>query len=170
MTKTLLSIYLPLLCLLSSCAGITHNEVTDESKNKGFRYYNSSPYLLAYSNGKGGVTTQIIFLADPQKKMSAAPYNFLASIQATMEFEKGIYKNGKTTADGTVVLSSIAKAVETVAPLILAALNAPELTEREVPAPYLYKIVIDGDKVNFIGGQGDISVKVNILKQKENAK
>jgi hypothetical protein len=82
-----------------------------------------------------------------------------------MEFEKGVYKSGKTTTDGTVVLSSIMKAVETVAPIMLALLNAPEVTEREVPAPYLYKIVTQGDNINFIGGQGDISVKVNILKQ-----
>lgn len=165
MMKSLLVIFgLFFFYLLNACAGVDHT-ITKDPDDTGFRYYNSSPYLLAYSNGKGGVTTQIIYLPDPEKKMTATPHNFLANLQVTMEFDKGVYKSGKTTTDGTVVLSSIMKAVETAAPIMLALLNAPEVTEREVPAPYLYKIVTQGDNINFIGGQGDISVKVNILKQ-----
>ncbi|MGC4041934.1 MAG: hypothetical protein QM710_14415 [Flavobacterium sp.] len=157
-------IFVFLAIAMSGCASVTYQKVDSNDEGSGIRYYNSSPYLLVYSNGKGGLVSQIVYLPDPNKKMSASPTSFLASNQLTMEFSKGVYTTGKNTADGTAVSSAIIKAIETAAPALLAALNEP-LTEREVPAPYLYKIVVEGSQVSFIGGQGDTTIKVNILKQ-----
>jgi hypothetical protein len=158
-----------LLLALASCAKIVYEPANASDDSTGFRYYNSSPYLLVYSNGKGGLVTQIVYLPDPQKKMTATPSSFLSTIQTSMEFDKGVFKSAKNTTDATVVSSAVISAIQTAAPALLAALNEPA-QDRTVPAPYLYKIVVEGTAVKFIGGKGDIDIKVDILKQTEEPK
>jgi hypothetical protein len=160
-----------LISLLSSCARIVYEPVPKDSDDdsNGIRFYHSSPYVLVYSNGKGGLITQILYIADPYKKISAKPKSFMATAQTTMEFDKGVYKSAKNTIDATAVPSAIIKAVEAAAPAFIAALNEPVPTLK-VPPPYLYKIIVDGSSVKFVGGQGDISINVNVLKQKEESK
>lgn len=155
---------------LCSCSFVSYKKVDATDDSEGFRYYHSSPYFLVYSNGKGGIVTQIIYIADPYKKVSARPRMFLSNMQTSMEFDKGVYKSSKNTYDASVVPSAILKAVQTIAPALLAALNDPVKDSRSIPAPYLYKIVINGTTVEFIGGQGDASIKVNLLEQKADQK
>jgi hypothetical protein len=131
---------------------VLYEPANDADVSKGFRYYNSSPYLLVYSNGKGGIVSQIVYLPDPQKKMTATPSSFLSTIQTTMEFDKGVLKSAKNTTDASIVSSGIVKAVESAAPALLAALNEPA-RDRLVPAPYLYKIIVEGNTVKFVGKQ-----------------
>jgi hypothetical protein len=157
-------------CLTQGCASIEHSKVSNDDTDNGIRYYNASPYLLVYSNGKGGIVTQILYIADPFKKMSAKPKSFMASAQTTMEFEKGIYKNGKSTIDATGFPTAIVNAVKTAGTAFISAMNIPDKKSREVPAPHLYKIVVKGSDILFIGGQGDISIKVNLLNQKAEVK
>jgi hypothetical protein len=159
-----------ILALVTGCATVQHSKVDQEDNVDGIRYYNSSPYLLAYSNGKGGIITQVLYIADPFKKMSMKPKTFLANAQSTMEFSKGIYKNSKTIADATAVPSAIIKAVEIAATVLIAAANKPVDNSLQIPAPYLYKIIVEGNNVSFIGQQGDTPITVNILEQKEAAK
>jgi hypothetical protein len=151
---------------MAGCARIVYDPVISDDNSNGFRYYNSSPYLLVYSNGKGGLITQIVYLPDPMKKMTASPKSFLSTIQTTMDFDHGVFKSAKNTTDATVVSSAIVKAVESAAPALLAALNEPA-QDRTVPPPYLYKIIVDNNTIKFVGGAGDIDIKVNILKQTE---
>ena len=158
-----------LYSIIQGCATIEHNKVSDDNTDEGIRYYNASPYLLVYSNGKGGIVTQILYIADPFKKMSAKPKTFLANAQTTMEFENGIYKNGKSTIDATGVPTAIIDAVKTAGAAFISAMNIPDKS-REVPAPHLYKIVVSGSSISFIGGQGDINIKVNLLKKKVEVK
>jgi hypothetical protein len=166
--RVLLSLLLFTL-IVTGCAKIIHKPVASADDNNGLRYYNSSPYVLLYSNGKGGIISQIIYLPDPHSKMTASPKSFLSSIQATLEFDKGVLKSAKNTVDATVIPSAIVSAMKTAAPAFLAAMNEPAQA-RVVPAPYLYKIIVRTDKVSFIGDKGDIDVKVNVLKQEEKPK
>lgn len=154
--------------MLTGCASIHYQPVNDKDDGDGIRYYNSSPYLLVYSNGKGGLVTQLLYIADPSKKMEAKPKNFLSTAQTTMEFEKGVFRSGKTTADATGVPTAIIAAIKTAGPALIAA-NDPA-KDRSVPAPYLYKIIVEGSTVTFKGDKGDIRVNVNILEQKEEKK
>ncbi|UTA67273.1 hypothetical protein [Emticicia sp. 21SJ11W-3] len=163
-------IALSIMLILSGCAELVYKPVKNEGKDKdtsnGFRYYNSSPYLLVHSNGKGGLITQIVYLPDPFKKMDVKPKSFLANFQITMEFENGIFQTSKSTFDATVVPSAIIKAIETAAPAFLAGLNSPTNDTRVVPAPSIYKIIVNGFNITFIGDKGDKTINVNILKQK----
>jgi hypothetical protein len=89
----------------------------------------------------------------------------MATAQTTMEFDKGVYRTGKNTMDATGVPDAIIKAVQTAGTALIAAANAPKGKAREMPAPYLYKIVVNGASVKFIGSQGDIKINVNLLEQ-----
>jgi len=142
------------------------NSSVDED-NLGIRYYQSSPYLIVYSNGKGGIVTKIEYLPDPNKKMSAVPKSFMATIKTTMEFKNGVLTSNEEEGDGTVVPKAILKAVETAAPAFLAALNKTDVRELTVPAPYIYKIVVDGNDIIFVGKKGDTNIKITLLPQKK---
>lgn len=167
--KTFACVFIAVFIYLSyGCARIVHSSVSadKDGRAEGIRYYNSSPYLLIYSNGKGGIVTQILYIADPQKKMTAQPKSFLASAQTTLEFDKGVLKNSKSTIDASSLPVAIMKAVQTigVAALIPAA-NDPLEGTRQIPAPYLYKIIVNGSTISFVGKQGNVNVNVNLLKQ-----
>jgi hypothetical protein len=163
-----------LLGVITGCARITHrplglDEAVDKA-DKGIRYYRSSPYLIAYSNGKGGVVTEIKYLPDPYKKMSALPRAFMATIKTTMNFENGVLTTSEEEADAAAVPKSILGAVEAVAPSLMAALNKARKDEYTVPAPYIYKIVVKGSTVYFIGSQPDQNIKVTLIPQEKEVK
>lgn len=166
-----------LVLVFSKCASIKHIPINDENtdrKNKGIRYYQSSPYLIIYSNGKGGIVTQIEYLPDPTKKMSAViPKSFMATIKTALEFDNGVLTSSTGEIDTTAVPKAILKAVETVGTAYLAAFNIIKEKAKNfytVPAPYIYKIVVKGNDVIFIGAQGDHNFKVTLLPQKKEKK
>src|SRR5262245_18767231 len=114
--------------MVQSCARVIHESET--SKSKGIRYYNPSAYLLVYPNGKGGLTTQLLYIADPFKKMSMKPVAFMAKTKLTDEFEKGVYKKGNDEMDATGFPKAIVDAVKTLAPAIAdAVMNDPKGAE-----------------------------------------
>ena len=163
---------LPFFLLLTGCASVKHTKVdSGVDNNDGVRYYNSSPYLLVYTNGKGGLVTQILFIADPEKKMSVKVNSFLASAQTTMEFTNGVYKNAKSTIDATAVPQAMIKAIQAAGSEFLSVANAPAGAgaERSMPAPHLYRILINGNTVSFIGGEGDTPIHVNLLEPDKNS-
>ena len=153
-------------CVLSGCATVGHTRVPpggDENET-GIRYYNPSPYLLVHSDGKGGILTQLLYLPDPGKKMSARPSTFLADVSATMNFDRGVLTAAVETGDATTVSAAVMKAVETLGPAFLGVLNETKpRAELSVPAPHLYKIVVKGDSVTFLGGEGDKGFTVTLL-------
>jgi hypothetical protein len=161
-----------LLGIITGCARITHRPLDNvaDVKSKGIRYYRSSPYLIVYPNGKGGIVADIKYLPDPYKKMSAIPKSFMATINTTLEFSKGVLTTSKEEADGTVVPKAILGAVEAAAPSFLAALNKVGAKDYTVPAPYIYKIIVKGDTVFFIGSKADKNIKVTLLPQKKEEK
>ena len=50
-----------LVVAATGCASVVHKPllVENDGNDWGIRYYGSSPSLIAYSNGKGGVITEI---------------------------------------------------------------------------------------------------------------
>ena len=152
---------------LTSCAGLEVKPVTPQTESgaKGFRYYEPAPHLLVYTNNQGGLTSQILFLPDLDREMSIRPYNYLATSNVQLAFTNGMLSNTTSSIDETVIPKALISAVEKVASAAgpLAAANeattsVPQLSNNVVPAPSIYKIVLSGDDVILVGGQGSPKV------------
>lgn len=148
-----------LICLQLACASIRHSPVSGDDKEVGIRYYESAPYLLVYSDSKGGIKTQILHLPDQTRLLSAHPKSKLASLKSTLKFQNGVLTSSEETIDTTAVPSAILDAVKTIVPSLIAAI---EKRGDEVPAPYLYKIVVYGEEVFFYGSQGGETIRVKL--------
>ncbi len=144
--------------LLAGCAGTTvlpASTKDQEASAKGIRYYESAPFLLVYSDGKGGVVSELKFLPDVTTKRSIEPFAYLAQNETTLTFTDGVLSQSKTVVDETVVPKSIVSALEKVATAAMgaAAADAPEgFQEADIPLPRLYKIVISGNDISLEGG------------------
>jgi hypothetical protein len=156
----------PLVLLLVSCAGLKVSGVTDDNAERGIRYYESSPYLLVHTDNEGGLTTELIYLPDLSKKMSARPYNYLANSSTTLNFKNGVLSSAETKVDETAVPKAILGAIETAAMAVLAA-DEPKGELHQVPPPYLFKIVFEGKDIKLKGGPGDIPISVTVPKEKK---
>lgn len=158
----------------AACATVSHRHIAtedDDLRATGIRYYGASPYLLVYSNGKGGIVTELKYLPDPAKKMSAEPKATLANVDATLSFSNGVLTSSVETGDATAVPTAILKAAEAIAPALLAALNETDTgKELIMPAPHIYKVIVNGNTVSFRGGKGDEDFKVTLLPQEPGKK
>ena len=76
----------------------------------------------------------------------------------TLYFQNGVLTTMSASGDSTELPKAVIAAVQSAIPLIAAA--GPQ--RDGFPAPYLYKIVVDGENLTFIGGQGDSSIQVPI--------
>jgi hypothetical protein len=142
-----------LLLTLSSCAGLTVNRVDSDDKERGIRYYESSPYLLVHTDNEGGLVTRLIYLPDPTKKMAVRPYARFASSSTTLNFKNGVLGSAETSVDETVVPKAILGAIEKAATAAIMAADEPQGETHQVPAPYLFKIVFEGNDIKLKGGQ-----------------
>ncbi len=126
----------------------------------GLRFYSPSPYLLVYSDGKGGVVWEIHHLPDPTKKMSAKPYNYLSTLEAKLTFDDNFVLTGThEVSDALKVPTAILSQIAALAPTIAKALlNEASTKERTLPAPLLYKIVDENGSVRLLGGETDPDV------------
>lgn len=144
-------------CLLGGCAAyVTHKP--DSPSNQGIRYYESSPFLIVYSDGKGGLRWQIRYLPDQSRIMTVSPTIVGGRTDMTLYFQNGVLTTMSASGDSTELPKAVIAAVQSAIPLIAAA--GPQ--RDGFPAPYLYKIVVDGENLTFIGGQGDSSIQVPI--------
>jgi hypothetical protein len=158
---------------LASCAGVDHRRLRPEedASADGIRYYGSSLYLLIHGDGKGGITTKLLELPDPTKLMVAKPYSTMSSLESSMTFKNGILTQAKEAPDTSAFPSAILSAAEKVLPRLFLAPGAGEFREgpttptNAVPAPYLYKVLVEGDTVRFVGGPGDVDILVPLTAQ-----
>lgn len=145
--------------LVSGCAGYSavpiHNSDEDK-KADGVRYYEIAPFLLVYSDGKGNLTSKIEMMPDTSKKMTMDLYSFAANNNSTLTFKNGILTNSKLVLDSTVIPLALIDTIQTLGVAAAsAAFMAPDSgTTRSIPAPYLFKIVIDKNGTRLVGGQG----------------
>lgn len=164
-----------LLLLGPGClAYVQHRQLTEDQDNApesvGIRYYESSLYLLVYSNGKGGLETKILELPDPSKLTMATPTSRLAKLDTTLDFQNGYLGNAIHEGDSTVIPTAVAEAVKAVLPSLVGVLEAPEGGPEEVfqaPAPYLFKIHVENGIVRFVGAKGDKDVHITLAEAKE---
>ncbi len=134
---------------------ITATNAQREGSLEGIRYYRPAPYLLVYSDGKDSLRWEIHYLPDPATKASAQPYNYLASLKATLEFnEKGTLKSVNEVPDSAAIPKAVLAAIEKVASSAAAALlqKGPDNDVHQFPPPKLYKIVIRDGLVSLQGG------------------
>jgi hypothetical protein len=163
----------PLLALLAAVlvagcsANVTYTPVPDAEADKtarGIRYYGqASPYLLVYTNSRGGLKWQIVFLPDQTTKMSASPAVIGGRSELTMYFQNGVLTSITETGDTTALVKALISAAQSALPLIAASMSKENTT---VPAPYLYKIVFENGKTSFYGQQGSEPIIVPTLPGK----
>jgi hypothetical protein len=84
--------------------------------------------------------------------MTALPKIDLAHTEMTLYFQNGILASSSVVADTTEIPKALISAVQSAIPLMAAA-AAQEHRPPGFPAPYLYKVVVHGNHVDFIGGQ-----------------
>jgi hypothetical protein len=131
----------------------------EDSVLTGIRYYRSSPYLLVYTDGKGNLVWKIYNLLDQTKLMVATPHQFFSKITTNMTFVNGVLTTAHTETDSTAAVKAIIGSVEKILPL-LAAADLP--AETTIPAPRLYKILVQGNELQLVGGPGDKPIKVSL--------
>jgi hypothetical protein len=149
---------------MSGCAGMHGKTIlnpSDDEKSRGFRYYESSPYLLVQTDNDGGLKSEIIQLPDETKKRSIRPYNFAATISVTLEFNHGVLSHSVADIDETVVPNALITAMETAAKAAIAAANKTTSEKKQtLPGPYLFKIIVRKDSVELVGGQPVVNAEI----------
>lgn len=147
------------LCIvvLSGCESVTF--APQAKQPCGLPYYENAPYLLVYSDGHGGLKWQIRYLPDQTRIMTVKPWVFLSHAEMNFTFQNGVLSTSSTMGDSTGIPKAIITAVESALPLIGAAIAETE-KKNGFPAPYLYKIVVEGTDVNFIGGQANFAIQI----------
>lgn len=144
--------YLALCAVVSGCAGITA-KVLDETADKsdtGFRYYDTSPFLLVYTDGKASVESKLLYLPDTTKLRTIKPYNFGAKNDATFRFDKGRLIQAKAVVDETIIPNAVLAGLEKMA---TSKIKAFANNADGVPAPYLFRIVVKEDGKWDLQGQ-----------------
>jgi len=151
-----------LSCVLFSGCKSTVVYAPETSDSDGIRYYESAPYLLVYSDGHGGLKWQIRYLPDQTRVMTASPVVHMSHTEMTLNFQNGILASSSTMGDSTQIPKALISAVQSALPLIAKAVAAAGQQPDGFPAPYLYKIIVNGSTVQFLGEQGDSKIQVPI--------
>jgi len=159
-------IILTVILALCGCAGTNVSRISNENykvagkyndeQADGIRYYESAPFLLVYSDGKGSLKSELLYLPDLTQKRVIDPFNFLAANNSTLTFVNGILTQGKTIVDETVVPKAMIGALEKAAAASLAGtLNAAGIASpTQLPPPQLFKIVLKDGAAKLVGGAG----------------
>jgi hypothetical protein len=147
-----------LCCVMfSGCESVTYGpQATDPD---GVPYFNNAPYLLVYSDGHGGLKWQIRYLPDQSRIMTVTPSVFISHAEINMNFQNGVLATSSTLGDSTEIPKSLIAAVQSALPLVGAAAMAGA-QKNGFPAPYLYKIVVEGSSLKFVGGQADCAIQI----------
>lgn len=145
------------LCVLAGCAGIRVEP--DSAEAVGVRYYQSSPYLLVTTDNEGGLTSQLVFLPNLGKKMSARPYAFCSKNDTTLDFDEGVLTSAVGEGDSTVGPKAVLAALEKVAGAAMKpAKSVGETRQKRVPGPVLYRIELNcsGGGTCLVGPDGRV--------------
>jgi hypothetical protein len=140
---------------LAGCAGMSYKTVDGgaggaaDQKEDGVRYYEAAPYLFIHSDGKGGVTGEIVWLPDRSVLKAVHPYAWFASNSVTLKFTNGVLQEASSTVDETVIPNAVLSAA---ASFFKFAAVKQQTNVGQVPVPYLFRIVTTGDSVELKGG------------------
>lgn len=153
---------------LIACASIEPTPVKNFENPKGIPYYDGSYYLLVYPDGLGNLKWTLQYLADPQKKREYRTSQFLSSVETELTFSNGVLNIGNTTTDSTVVPTAVIGAIEKV--LTSGIANDPLANVNKVPAPSIYKLVVTGNQIAFLGEKSTHFVNVTVTQEAKPAK
>jgi hypothetical protein len=134
-----------------TCDASSNRELCDNDTNaKGFRYFEEAPFVFVHSDGKGGISAEIVWLPDTTKKMSIKPYAFLATNKVSLSFTNGMLTEASSTVDETVIPEAVLSAI------VAAVVKGAETTsgQAQLPLPYLFKITFDATsgEATLLGG------------------
>ena len=157
------------LAMLIGCSGTTAVLIPSDAADslaKGFRYYESSPHILVYSNGKI-LKSDLIYLPDRTRKMSIKLCDFISQNTAKLQFTNGVLTSAETEGDSTAVPRAViesAKQVAMAAAKEMATFKTVEKGEKlfKAPPPRLFKLVIDKTGARLIGSGPMIEIEVNV--------
>jgi hypothetical protein len=118
------------LSYCTGCAGLDYKPYPNPEpcvggKVGGIVYYDDSPYLIVWPDGKGNIQWQLQFLPDQTKKRIASPYNFLASLNASLNFNNGVLTQSNVAVDDTAVVKSLVTSAATIASAFLTEEHKP---------------------------------------------
>lgn len=154
---------------LHACAGLEVRDASSDAADAraaGIRYYESSPYLLVYSDNAGGLVTRIVHLPDRSKRRSIRPYARLARGKATFDFRNGVLTGTDSDSDATAIPRAVVGALEAAAKAAIVAGRGSGMGDgTAVPAPYLFKIVVAGDRVELVGGGRPEPIRVDLPEE-----
>lgn len=145
------------LMIVGCSATVTHQMATDGT-GTGIRYYDSAPFLIIYSDGMGGLKWQIRYLPDQTRIMTATPTVIGGHTEMTLYFQNGMLGSVSTLGDTTEVPKALIGAVQTALPFLIGVAEGPK--PPGFPAPYIYKLIVNNDKITFIGKQGNTRIEV----------
>lgn len=157
-----------IFAFITGCAGVDYKPapatIAPRQDAGGIVYYEDSPYLLVYPDGKGNISWQVLFLPDQTKKRIAVPYNFISSLNTSLTFQNGLLTQSSTTADATAVLKTVAAAIQALGTkaFLLAPLGPkpPPAVPSAKAQIFLYKITVRNNKVTFSGANDGHPVTV----------
>lgn len=145
------SLWLLIFCaFLASCAGVTvQNQKSDPEKDKGIRYYEPAAFILVYTDSKGGLNSELIWLPDTSQVRTLRPYAVAAKNNATFQFDHGVLTQAKSEIDTTAIPKAALAALKTTAlARVSAAMNVLyDRGDEGLPAPQLFRIETDTDGV-----------------------
>lgn len=130
-----------------------------DASEDGIRFFQSAPFLLVHSDGKGGLSSEVIYLPDLTKKMAVRPYAYLASNKTTLTFSNGTLSQQTTTVDETTIPKAVVSAIQTAATAALKAMfndpNSRAANGAVFPNPYLLRIVLTDRGVELHGANNN---------------
>lgn len=154
----------------AGCAGVSYTSIPNETADRharGFRYYDTSPYVLVKTNNQGGLDSSVLYLPDTTKKRSARPYAFLATNTTTLTFgdketEGLTLTQGSSDAKSDDIPVEIAKVLGAAAKQaftggtldrVTPMQQAPTGSPKKAPTFALFKVVKQSGEWGLIGAQ-----------------
>lgn len=157
-----------LLSLLAGCAGTTYGtipnsgnpaqadaEAAADAAADGIRYYDAAPFVLVYTDGKGGINSSLVYLPDTTRKRLIKPYAWAAKNHSTIHFKDGVLTDAKAVVDETVLPLAVIDAAKQIALKGLAMDGGGGGSSLQVPPPALFRVFVDPKgNVRLRGGYG----------------
>jgi hypothetical protein len=157
------------------CAGQDSRPIQtleEDRRATGFRYYESSPYILVYSDGKS-LKSDLIYLPDRNRKMSIEFFDFLSTNTAKLTFSNGVLTSSDVESDSTIIPKAVVEAAKqaAVAAAKGGAFSTVDKNVFKVPPPYLFKFIVHGAKTKLVAGSYvsggkplELEIEVNVPK------
>jgi hypothetical protein len=165
---------------MMGCAGTKYAtespSIGQASEVEGIRYYNDAPFVLVYSDGKGGLSSSLIWLPDTTKVRILRPYAWASKNNATYKFNNGVLTEAKSVVDETIVPAAVLTAAKDI---VLARFPNADAAGAQpgtaIPPPALFRIVVDANGDVLLRGaygkdKNEKELDVNVTVSKPAAK